>query len=97
MKVVFDDKAISDLQAIREWIEQDSPAMADKVIDRILLAARSLEVFPRRGRPGQHPATYEFVVPRLPYLLIYQIRASVRELAVTSVVHMARDRSSSDV
>jgi len=31
MKVVFDDKAISDLQAIREWIEQDSPAMADKL------------------------------------------------------------------
>jgi addiction module RelE/StbE family toxin len=93
MKIVFDDKAISDLQAIREWIAQDSPDRATKVLERIRRAISVLDRFPERGRRGRHPETHELIVPKLPYLVVYQIRKDVGQIIIVSVLHMARDRS----
>lgn len=35
MKLVFDDRALADLENIFGWIAQDSPATAKKVVDRL--------------------------------------------------------------
>jgi toxin ParE1/3/4 len=93
MKIVFNDKAVSDLQDIRAWISQDSPARAERVLQRIFRAVRALDLFPKRGRPGRHPATFELIVPGLPYLVVYQIRRDSSEISITAILHMARDRS----
>ena len=94
MKIVFDEKAISDLQSIREWIARDSRTRAGIVLDRIFQTIDVLHRFPRRGRPGLHPETHELIVRGLPYLVVFEVREGRDELFVTAVLHMARDRSS---
>ena len=96
MKIVFDREAISDLQAIRDWIAQDSPRRAIKILRRIRYAVSVLDRFPKRGRPGRRLGTRELIVPRLPYLIIYEMRHATGEVVITAVVHMARDRSKMD-
>jgi plasmid stabilization system protein ParE len=73
MKIVFDDKAISDLQAIREWIERHSATSAEKVLKRIFSAISVLDRFPKRGQLGRHPKTHELIIAGLPYLVVYQL------------------------
>lgn len=38
MKLLFDDRALADLEAIHLWIGQDSPQAARALIDRIFAA-----------------------------------------------------------
>jgi toxin ParE1/3/4 len=38
MKLVFDDQALVDLEAIFDWIAQDSVATAKTVVERFLAA-----------------------------------------------------------
>jgi toxin ParE1/3/4 len=35
MNLVFDDRAVADLEAIYHWIAQDSPATAKGVVERL--------------------------------------------------------------
>ncbi|MGJ4893056.1 type II toxin-antitoxin system RelE/ParE family toxin [Bradyrhizobium sp. HKCCYLRH3099] len=72
MKLVFDDQAIADIEGIFSWISQDSPAAAKAVVDRLLGSIELLISFPSMGRLGRDPGTFEWVVPRLPYLVVYE-------------------------
>ena len=53
---------------------------AQQVFRRIVSAMRRLEDFPQSGRPGQVEGTRELVVPGLPYLVIYRMRAETVEI-----------------
>jgi plasmid stabilization system protein ParE len=46
MKVVFDARAVEDLETIRFWIAKDRPETADAVIERIFASAERLAEFP---------------------------------------------------
>lgn len=63
MKLVFDDRALSDLEAIHDWIAKDSPAAAKAVVERIFASTEHLASFPNIGREGRDPGTREWVVP----------------------------------
>jgi toxin ParE1/3/4 len=67
MELVFDDEAIADLESIRSWIAQDSPAAAENVVGRLFDSTQLLTSFPLMGHAGRAPNTFEWVVPRLPY------------------------------
>ncbi|QDL98498.1 type II toxin-antitoxin system RelE/ParE family toxin [Rhodopseudomonas palustris] len=92
MRLVFDDRALDDLEQIFNWIASDSPVNAKRVVGRLFSSAELLLSFPLMGRLGQDPGTLEWVVPRLPYILVYEVDETEQRVIVTAVLHCARDR-----
>ena len=92
MKLVFDEKALVDLEGIYNWISKDNPAAARAVVERIFASTEHLATFPQRGHAGRDEGTFEWVVPRLPYIVVYEIRSERDEVVVVAVVHGAQDR-----
>jgi toxin ParE1/3/4 len=96
MKLVFDDQAIADLENIFSWIAQDSPAIARTVTDRLFSSIELLISFPFIGHVGRDPDTFEWVVPRLPYVVVYEVDRVQERVLVTAVLHGAQDRESEE-
>ena len=92
MELVYDDEALADLEDIFNWIAQDSPATAKIVVDRLFSSTESLISFPFMGHAGREPNTFEWAVPRLPYIVVYEVDRAQQRVAVTAVVHGAQDR-----
>jgi toxin ParE1/3/4 len=92
MKLVFDDQALADLENIFGWIAKDSPAAAKIVVDRLFSSAELLISFPFMGHVGQDPETFEWAVPRLPYIVVYEVDRAKERVIVTAVLHGAQDR-----
>ena len=92
MKLVFDDQAIADIENIFSWIAQDSPFTAKTVVDRLISSIELLISFPLMGHVGHDPGTLEWVVPRLPYIVVYEVDRVQERVIVTAVFHGAQDR-----
>ncbi len=89
MKLVFDERALTDIETIFDWIAKDNPAAAKAVIARIFASIEHLAKFPQMGHAGRDLGTHEWVVPRLPYIAVYEIHADTDEIIVIGVVHGA--------
>lgn len=92
MKVVFDDRAVEDLEDIYRFISAENPHAARSVVDRIVASVERLADFPRMARDGKVADTREWVVPRLPYIAVYRVHTVRQELVVVGVFHGARER-----
>ncbi|WP_334377093.1 type II toxin-antitoxin system RelE/ParE family toxin [Bradyrhizobium sp. AZCC 1719] len=44
------------------------------------------------GHVGRDPDTFEWVVPRLPYVVVYEVDRVQERVVVTGVFHGAQDR-----
>jgi plasmid stabilization system protein ParE len=44
------------------------------------------------GHAGRVPGTFEWVVPRLPYIVVYEVDQAEGQVIVTAVFHGAQDR-----
>ncbi len=71
-------------------VAAENPLAAQRVAREPLLAGDSLEVFPRRGRPGRAAGTRELVAAR-PYVLVYEVTQDA-SVAILRVWHAAQDR-----
>jgi toxin ParE1/3/4 len=80
MKVVWSQRAIGHLVAIREFIEKDSDGSAAGIAGRILDAIEILQTQPHMGRPGRLAGTRELVVSGTPYIVPYRVRRERLEL-----------------
>jgi toxin ParE1/3/4 len=80
MKVVWSQRAIGHLVAIRKFIEKDSDGSAALVAARILDAIEILQTQPHMGRPGRLAGTRELVVSGTPYIVPYRVRRERLEL-----------------
>lgn len=89
MKIVYLRGAISDLEAIHNYIAKDSAAAASRVVARIQDAARRLEHLPYSARPGPG-GTRLLSVPGLPYIVIYRVAGDA--VKIVAVFHTARNR-----
>jgi toxin ParE1/3/4 len=96
MKLIFDDQALVDLENIFDWIAEDSPATAKTVVDRLFSSTELLISFPFMGHVGHDPDTFEWVVPRLPYVVVYEVDQTEGRVVVTAVLHGAQDREGKD-
>ncbi len=94
MKLVFDDLALADLEGIYDWIAKDNPSATKAVVERLFASVEHLATFPQMGHVGRDEGTYEWVVPRLPYIVVYELHSESNELIVVAIVHGARDRES---
>lgn len=74
-RLIWSPRSIRDLEAIREYIAQDSPLYAELVVQRLVRAPERLRRFPESGRivpeRGQ-PHLRELVVR--PFRLVYRLR-----------------------
>lgn len=87
--IIWSPRAFDDVDGIAAYIAQDSEAYAASVVRAILAKARSMSVFPLRGRVvpefGDDSIREVFVYS---YRLIYQIEEN--EVTIAAVIHGAR-------
>jgi toxin ParE1/3/4 len=95
MELVFDDQSIADLEGIYNWIAEDSPTAAKRVAQRLLSSIELLISFPLMGHAGRAQGTFEWVVPRLPYIVVYEVDRVGERIIVTAVYHGAQNRDDS--
>lgn len=88
MRLIWTEPALSDLQALRSFIELDKPGVALNVVERILDSVDQLALFPNSGRVGRVDGTRELIVPGLPFIIAYRIDQELVE--VLRVLHGAR-------
>ena len=79
------------LKTIYRWIAQDSRKAAKAVVERVFASTELLPSFPYMGRSGREEGTREWVVPRLPYVVVYEVHEERGEVIVIAVFHGAQD------
>lgn len=88
MRVRWLVRALHDLEDIADYIAQDNPAAALRMVDRVEECAAGLADHPERGRTGRVHGTRELVVTDTPYLVVYRLSASTVD--VLRVLHGAQ-------
>jgi plasmid stabilization system protein ParE len=92
MTPILRDSAFTDLEGIAAWIARDRPIAAAHVVEFIFQNIERLARFPLMGHAGRVDGTLEWVVPNLPYIVVYTIDESHDELVVIGVFHGAQER-----
>jgi len=78
-----------DLDQIGNYIGQDNPAAAARVVLELIDQAQTLlPEHPAIGRPGRVLGTRELVIGNLPYIVAYRVRG--RDVEILRVLHTAR-------
>ena len=89
VRIRWSAAACADLTTIRRFIEdQDRPAAAQGVAQRILSTVAYLSEHPAAGRPGRVIGPREAVIAGLPYVIPYRVRND--SLEILRVLHASR-------
>ena len=80
--------ARANLNAEADYIAQESPAAAARLVLRLVQAVERLKTHPAMGRPGRVSGTRELVVPGTPYVIPYRVRGD--SIEIIRVLHSAR-------
>jgi toxin ParE1/3/4 len=96
MKVIIREAAEDDLHRIFDWIAQNNPPAAARVVSRIRDRINFLELdsLVNMGRAGLEPGTRELI--EYPYIVIYEVHRDRGEVEVLAIVHGATDRESKE-
>ena len=78
------------IEALTDWTAMARGAFATNTIREIYDTVVSLRTLPQRGRIGREEGTRELVVARLPYIVVYRIKANAVE--ILHIYHGAQDR-----
>ncbi len=90
MKLVWLPKAIENLDAHLDYISQDSPQAAVEQGDRIERQVNQLIKHPEIGRPGRKLGTYELVISRTPFIMVYRIQRESKRIELMRLLHGAQ-------
>lgn len=93
MKFVLLPRAKDDLVKIRRYIQQDSPAAAQSVANRIRQSLLLLTEQPHIGHHTDDDDVLEWHVPGLPYSIPYRIINN--QIQILRVFHEAQQRPDS--
>jgi toxin ParE1/3/4 len=80
--------ASRDLEAIGDYIAQENPAAAARMITRIFDRTDQLTAHPQIGRAGRVSGTRELVISQTPFIVAYRQREA--RIEVLAVIHGAR-------
>ena len=80
MQVNWLDDAITDLDALRHYISQDSQQSAVNVTTRILKAIDILSTKLNMGRAGRVPNTRELIISGTSYIIPYRVKNNIIEI-----------------
>ncbi|WP_339740842.1 type II toxin-antitoxin system RelE/ParE family toxin [uncultured Maricaulis sp.] len=90
-RVRWSIQAGRDMTEAHDFIAQDDPDAALRMILTVESATQYLLTFPSMGREGRLKNTRELVIPHLPYLIVY--RSAPAEVEILRVLHTSRNRS----
>src|SRR5438552_17971081 len=97
-RIIMSPEAAGDLEAIHKYIARDSPENAAQLIERILDAIATLDIFPHRKivehrTPElQHPVRSVAVRPYVIYFRVLEAQQAVRILTVRHGARRPPDR-----
>ena len=93
MRLRFSQEARAQITQIHAYIAERNPRAATAVVERIHTATELLREFPRIGHEGREPGTREWVVKRLPYIIVYELgMPEPDDLMILAIFHGAQDR-----
>lgn len=87
MEIRWSPESIADLAAIIQYIRADSSTAALRVARAIYQAVEQLKTFPNIGRSGRVEGTRELPLVRLPFLVVYRVKADVE---IARLLHVAQ-------
>lgn len=73
MHVRLTSDAVSDLNAIKEYLDPRNPRACDRILAAIFATLGQLESFPLLGKYGRVSGTREITVPRTPFFVVYSL------------------------
>jgi addiction module RelE/StbE family toxin len=85
MKLRWTRIALQDLRHLHEYISEDNPLAASRMVTRIQDATQRLKKHPHMGRPGRVQGTREIVIVGSPYIVVYILGDS--EIQIVAVIH----------
>ncbi len=88
MDIRLSQEAEQDLIEIFDYILEDNPSAAEKVLDIIQQEIMHLSNHPHLGKPGRLPKTRELVLSNTPFIVPYQVNGNTLE--ILRVYHSAR-------
>src|ERR1035441_8865655 len=88
MKAIWSASSVSHLREVYDYLQGANSGAAVTVRRRILQTAKRIGRMPHSGRPGRIEGTLEAVVPRTPYIVVYQV--SGQTIEILGVWHGAR-------
>ncbi len=91
MTIIWSNRSIDRLTAIHDFIAQDSPDHASKVIQKILDRAEQLRAFPESGRmvPEYERIEVREVIEH-PYRVLYRVTGD--RIEIVNVLHLRQQR-----
>ena len=89
MKVLWTENALKHLLDIYEYISQNSPTYATRMVDRLTRRSEQIANFPMSGRevPEYEAKDIREVIEK-PYRIIYRLNPD--QIDILAVVHAAR-------
>jgi toxin ParE1/3/4 len=88
MRIRWEEEALTDLVALRNYIAAENPSAARKVAQRIVDIVNLLIDQPLLGGPGRIHNTRELVITNTPYTIIYHAAENI--VTILRVFHQAR-------
>lgn len=88
MKLRYTTRAKADLGEIFDYVAQDNPRAAARIIAKIRNNLTSLATNPSLGRPGRVDGTRELVIAHFPYVAAYRLLEN--EIQILAIIHGAR-------
>jgi toxin ParE1/3/4 len=88
MEIVWRRAALNDLETTREFIAQDNPEAATRVLDTIRTAIDRRARHPRLGRAGRVEGTRELIISNAPYIVAYRVVED--QVRILAIVHTSR-------
>jgi len=93
MKLRYTLPALSDLEAILDYIAERSPQGADRIHARIRTITELILLYPQAGAVTDDPTIRRVTTTPYPYLVFYEISGD--EIIIHAIRHGARDPSDS--
>lgn len=88
MKLRFARRAWDDLRDIADWIAQDSPRTAARIVDRLIARTNLLIAHPEAGTVRPEFGKRIRCLSERPYLFLYRVEGS--SVIIERIVHGAR-------
>jgi toxin ParE1/3/4 len=90
MNVRFTHKAKADLDQLHSFISRENPAVASRLVTRLLELSWALADNPKEGRKTDEPGVHVLIVARLNYLIFYRLTKT--EIQILHIRHTSRSR-----
>ena len=87
MKIAWTYTATTNLESIRNYIHNENPTAAFKVVTKIFKNVEQLSEFPKSGKKGRVMGTRELVITDTPYIVSYHIQLD--KIEIIQVFHNA--------